>query len=161
MIMQSPSTPDVGDVVSLFQYTRWANERVLETMQAADAVPDRAVELFSHLLRAQDIWFGRVKDTEHADLSLWVEEDLTACAKRLEESMQRWQSLLDDVTTDDLAEPTAYTNSKGTRYETTLREIFTHVVNHGTHHRAQIALVLRDAGIAPPPTDYIYFLRGH
>jgi uncharacterized damage-inducible protein DinB len=33
------------------------------------------------------------------------------------------------------------------------------VVNHGTHHRAQIALLLREAEIAPPATGYIYYLR--
>ena len=55
--------------------------------------------------------------------------------------------------------PVAYTNSSGTAFETPLRDILTHVVNHGTHHRAQIALVLREAGIAPPATDYIYFVR--
>nr|WP_272505416.1 DinB family protein [Salinibacter ruber] len=33
------------------------------------------------------------------------------------------------------------------------------VVNHGTHQRAQIALVLREADGAPPPTDAIFFVR--
>ncbi|MCS3649485.1 putative damage-inducible protein DinB [Salinibacter ruber] len=53
----------------------------------------------------------------------------------------------------------AYTNSTGTRFETPLRDCRRDVVNHGTHHRAQIALVLREADGAPPPTDYIFFVR--
>lgn len=156
-----PSTPTrtVGDFRSLFQYTRWANERVLDALQNADAVPDRAVELFSHLLRAQDLWFGRTQDTDHATLSLWVEEDLEACAERLEASDRRWQEVLDGVTEEALDHPIAYTNSKGTAFETPLRDILSHVVNHGTHHRAQIALVLREADITPPATDYIFYVR--
>lgn len=156
-----PSTPTrtVGDFRSLFQYTRWANERVLDALQSADAVPDRAVELFSHLLRAQDLWFGRTQDTDHATLSLWVEEDLEACAERLEASDRRWQEVLDGVTEEALDHPIAYTNSKGTAFETPLRDILSHVVNHGTHHRAQIALVLREADITPPATDYIFYVR--
>lgn len=156
-----PSTPTrtVGDFRSLFQYTRWANERVLDALQSADAVPDRAVELFSHLLRAQDLWFGRTQDTDHATLSLWVEEDLEACAERLEASDRRWQEVLNGVTEEALDHPIAYTNSKGTAFETPLRDILSHVVNHGTHHRAQIALVLREADITPPATDYIFYVR--
>lgn len=124
-------------------------------MQTADAVPERAVTLFSHLLRAQDIWYGRVAGTDHAALDLWATDSLQDCAERLEASTRRWAALLDDR--DDA--PVAYTNSSGTAFETPLQDIFLHVVNHGTHHRAQIALLLREADIAPPATDYIFFRR--
>lgn len=157
--MPSPSTRTAGDFLSLFQYTRWANDRILETMRGADEVPARTIELFGHLLRAQDIWYGRVQDTHHATLSLWAEEDLSACAERSVKSDRRWQDLLGDTTTADLDRPVSYTNSKGTPFETPLRDILSHVINHSTHHRAQIALLLRDADIAPPATDYIYFVR--
>lgn len=148
-----------ADEQTLFEYTRWANARLLDTMKEADAVPGRAVELFSHLLRTQDVWYGRVEGTSHAELDFWVEEDLAACAERAEASAARWHSLLEDRSTDAFDQPISYTNSKGTQFETPLRDIFRHVVNHGTHHRAQIALVLREADIAPPPTDYIFFVR--
>ncbi|MFB6099177.1 MAG: DinB family protein [Salinibacter sp.] len=157
--MSSPQPRSPSNVSTLFRYTRWAHDRVLDTMQSADDVPGRAVELFGHLLRAQDIWYGRVAGTDHADLDLWAADDLSACAERLEASTGRWRELLDGWAADDLDRSVAYTNSKGTRFETSRRDILNHVVNHGTHHRAQIALVLREAGIAPPATDYIFFLR--
>jgi len=128
-------------------------------MQAAGAVPARAVELLSHLLRVQDVWFGRVEGTAHADLALWVDEDLAACAERAGTSMARWQSMLKERSGNALDQPVVYTNSTGTRFETPLRDLCRHVVNHSTHHRAQIALVLREADVAPPPTDYIFFVR--
>jgi uncharacterized damage-inducible protein DinB len=155
--MMSPRT--ANDFQQLFQYNRWANERILETMRAAEETPARALELFSHLLRAQDHWYGRVEATDHAALDFWTTESLAACAERLEASTQRWQAVLDERATDRLDQMISYTNSNGTPYETSLRDILTHVVNHGTHHRAQIALVLRDADITPPATDYIYFVR--
>ncbi|MFB6272874.1 MAG: DinB family protein [Salinibacter sp.] len=117
------------------------------------------MELFSHVLRAQDVWYGRVENTDHATLDLWSDEDLSACVDRLEPTTRRWQAVLHERAPHDLDQPIAYTNSQGTAYETSLRDILSHVVNHGTHHRAQIALVLREAGVAPPVTDYIYFLR--
>jgi uncharacterized damage-inducible protein DinB len=150
--------PASADRRTLFRYTRWAHGRVLEAMQGADA-PDRAVTLFSHLLRAQDVWYGRVAGTEHAGLDLWTTESLPDCAERLEASTRRWDTILRRRVPDDLDRAIAYTNSSGTAFETPLRDVLTHVVNHGTHHRAQIALLLREAEIAPPATGYIYYLR--
>lgn len=155
----SARTRTADDFVSFFQYNQWATRRILETLQSSDGPPARAVDLLSHLLRAQDVWFGRVRGTEHAELALWVEEDLKACAERAASSAERWHRLLDRCSSEDLNEPVAYTNSSGTAFETPLRDIASHVINHGTHHRAQIALVLRKAGIAPPATDYIFYVR--
>ena len=157
--MKSSSSRPLGEFESLFRYTRWANDRVLDTMQKAAGVPERAVELFSHLLRTQDVWVGRVQGTDHANLAFWVDESLAACAERVEASDQRWKAVLKQKEMDDLGQPITYRNSKGTLFNTPLRDILTHVINHGTHHRAQIALVLREAGIAPPPTDYIFYVR--
>ena len=157
--MSSPSPRPTDDFDLLFRYNRWASARVLDSLQSADDVPDRAVELFSHLLRAQDLWYGRVQDTEHADRVLWATDPLPVCAERLEASSARWRRLLDDVSADDLDRPVSYTNTSGTTYETPLRDILVHVVNHGTHHRAQIALLLREADITPPATDYIFYRR--
>jgi len=156
--MSPPSSRPAADVAPLFSYTRWANERVLDTLQSAETLPERARELFSHLLRTQDVWYGRVADTDHADLDFWATDPLPACAERLDASTRRWHTVLDERA-GALDQPVSYTNSSGTPFETPLRDICTHVVNHGTHHRAQIALVLREAGIEPPATDYIYYLR--
>jgi uncharacterized damage-inducible protein DinB len=31
---------------------------------------------------------------------------------------------------------------------------------HGAYHRGQIALLIRQAGAVPAPTDYVAFVRG-
>ena len=36
-----------------------------------------------------------------------------------------------------------------------------HVTMHSAYHRGQIAMVLRDSGVAPPYTDYIQAVRAH
>ena len=153
-----PSPPPGTDAATLLQYNRWASDRVLDALQSTADVPERAVELFSHLLRAQDVWYGRVAGTEHATLNFWATDPLSTCAERLDASTRRWQAVLDERG-GNLDQPISYTNSKGTAFETPLRDILTHVVNHGTHHRAQIALVLREADVVPPATDYIFYRR--
>jgi uncharacterized damage-inducible protein DinB len=156
MVAPQPRTGE--DFNTLIRYNRWAGERVLERLQAAESVPERALELFSHLLRTQDVWYGRVQGTDHAELAFWERDALSDCRERLAASTERWQAALEDRR-DELDQPISYTNSSGTSFETPLRDILTHVVNHGTHHRAQIALVLRKADITPPATDYIFFVR--
>jgi len=153
------SRPPATDFRTLFRYAHWANDRLIGAMKDADGVPERATELLAHLLRARDVWYGRIQDTDHADLNLWVDVGLQACVRRANASDRRWGEVLDGHIPEKLDQPIAYTNSKGHSFRTALEDVLVHVLNHGTHHRGQIALVLREGGIAPPATDYIVFLR--
>lgn len=149
----------VGDFRSLFKYNRWASEQLIATMEEADSVPPRATDLLMHLLRAQDVWHGRIEGAGHADLELWTDASLEDCIRRAGQTTRRYENLLGELSAEDLSSRIAYENSKGISFETPLREVLDHVVNHGTHHRGQIALVLRENEIVPPQTDYIFYLR--
>jgi uncharacterized damage-inducible protein DinB len=53
-----------------------------------------------------------------------------------------------------------YKNTSGTEFKSTIAEIATQVINHGTHHRAQIGQLLKQVGIdALPPLDFIFYIR--
>ena len=147
-------------LVDLFRYTRWADQRMLAALrEAADAAPGdlaEAQELLSHQLRAQEIWLARVTGSGDAP-ELWATDDLATCRERLETCTERWIDLVQSA--EDLAAAVDYRNSSGTAFSTPLRVIAHHVVNHATHHRAQIAHHLRAAGAEPPATDYIYYDR--
>lgn len=157
--MSRPPPDRRENFATLFDYNRWATDRILDTMQGAPHLPDQALELLSHLLRTQDVWYGRIKQTDHADLDFWTTDSLSTCVERFDDSTRRWMHLVREVASNDTEMTVEYTNSKGTPFETPFRDLLTHVVNHGTHHRAQIALVLRKAEVAPPPTDYIFYVR--
>jgi len=60
--------------------------------------------------------------------------------------------ILNGFTDDDL-EKTYHQNMK-------VWHVLSHVVNHGTAHRAQIGAMLRNLGHKPPPQDYIFFVMG-
>ena len=144
----------------LFRYTRWADEQVLDALEAAGA-PERdelaaAMELISHSLRAQTMWLTRVTGTGDPP-DLWTTDDLATCRQRSTECTEQWLGVL--ASTDDLSAPVTYRNTKGTSFSTPLHVIVDHVVNHATHHRAQIARCLRQAGESPPATDYISYAR--
>lgn len=40
-----------------------------------------------------------------------------------------------------------------------LWQVFLHVVNHGTDHRAQILRIIHDFGVDTAPQDYIFYVH--
>ncbi len=65
-------------------------------------------------------------------------------------------SILEHV---DLSAVLSYTNSSGRPFTNRVSDILFHIVNHSTYHRGQIALLLRQQGLEPVPTDYIFYKR--
>ena len=60
---------------------------------------------------------------------------------------------------EDFDQLITYKTTEGVVHSNRLADLLTHVANHGTHHRSQIALLLREEGIAPPASDFIFYLR--
>jgi len=48
----------------------------------------------------------------------------------------------------------------GTPYQAPLAQLITHVVNHGTAHRAETGMLLERLGRSPGDMDYVYFHLG-
>lgn len=90
---------------------------------------------------------------------LWEPLPVEKLRKILETNIADWLNLLSKKTDADLQEPISYVNTSGVPYTTSLHDILTHVLNHATHHRGQVVVLLREAGIAPPGTDYILYTR--
>ena len=140
-------------------YNAWANRRAAAMLAglSAEHVP-RPLLLFSHLLRAEAVWLGRIQGSSDAALALWETDSLTVCRKRVEANTGLFATVL-------AVEPTAldcavlYTNTQGTPYSTPLAGILEHVFNHSTHHRAQLSLLVREAGGVPQPLDLIVYFR--
>ncbi|MDB5136432.1 MAG: hypothetical protein JWP37_3035 [Mucilaginibacter sp.] len=70
-----------------------------------------------------------------------------------------WINFLDYSDPDDFDKEVSFKNSKGDSFNEKLSDILTHLINHGTHHRAQIGEQLKLAGSDLPGTDYILYIR--
>lgn len=146
--------------LQLLRYTRWADQQIIESLEALDdaAAPERAWQLLDHMGRAQQVWLGRVQgETPLPDI--WGEPPFEGWRRRIASGTEDWMGFLSDSAPDDFAQTIRYKNSKGISFENELREVVTHVVNHSTHHRAQVATLIREAGGEPPATDYIFWAR--
>lgn len=115
----------------------------------------------AHLLAAQQIWLLRCKNTPAPGAQLWPDWQAVQFKYIIEENHRAWVDFINSLTEDDLSRTSTYANSKGEHFENNLVDILTHLINHGTHHRAQIGQHLKLAGLERlPATDYIFFVRG-
>lgn len=142
----------------LIEYDEWANKAVFallkEHASTAGEQPHFILQINSmlrHLLEAQLIWHGRVTGVAFKAPKSVKKGNLQ---KMIQENPQKLKALIPWG-----ARLINYQNSKGESFQNSVDEILTHLIIHGQHHRAQIALLFRQNGIAPPPTDLIFYIR--
>lgn len=146
---------------SMFAHMDWANRLLLEALQAAPADEvGKAATLFLHVLQAERIWLTRLRGESSEGLALWTDDaDLAACAALIEENGSGFRTWLDALPEDRLDQPVGYRSQAGVPFETSARDILTHVALHGQYHRGQINAALRAGGFNPAAIDYILYSR--
>lgn len=115
--------------------------------------------LFSHVLTAEEVWLCRVKGLQAPTQRLWQIYQNDTLQQMLEDNSRNWQDHLETCSQKDLSRTIEYKNTKGESFTTRLEDIVTHLVNHGSHHRAQVASLLQQEKIQPPISDYIVYVR--
>lgn len=147
-------------LIETFRFNDWANKRTLDAMRK---MPDNneSVNLFSHLIRAQDKWMRRIeRDPAETEIK-WFDapfkgEELEA---RWKASLDEWLEFLSGLEDDDLNKQIRFApmpdEPDGVNE---LRDVVLQLNYHSILHRAQICLRLHDQGIEPPHVDYIYYV---
>jgi uncharacterized damage-inducible protein DinB len=145
----------------LFEHNRWADERVIGAMRGAAAlgkpVP-RAVALLAHVIGAEAVWLARLEQRP-VEVAVWPTLTVDECESLARRTHAGFLTLaaLDDAAAERQVH---YRNSAGAEFDSRISDVLLHVALHGSYHRGQVALLLRDAGAEPAPTDYIAFARG-
>jgi uncharacterized damage-inducible protein DinB len=163
------------DIQLLYEYDRWANNRVLQ------AVSTLSVEEFTRDLGGS---FRSVRDTlvhiigsEWGWLTIWKEPslssafvtdlwtrlgalfrpdafpDVAAVQLRWAEVEREQVEFVNRVTNESLERmlPLRTTQIR-------LAHLMQHLANHSTYHRGQVALLMRQLDVEPLPTDFHVFL---
>ncbi len=141
----------------MFQYDYNTNLKILHiTLGSGDN--KKVLSLMAHLLGAQQVWLQRCK-LEVGGV-IWPEWEAEQIALAIEENFVEWRSFIESTQPGDFEKMIHYNNSKGEPFSNRLADIITQVINHGTHHRAQIGQLLKFDGLQKLPiTDYIFFIR--
>lgn len=158
----------IHDIRTLYDYNRWANNRILATAVRLPAEQFATASLgdcnlrdaLSHTLLAEVIWRMRWQGNPLESMNFPAE------FATLEELQTRWQAeaaqleaFLATLTDADLERPLTYARANGTTETRIFWHLLVHVVNHGTQHRSELALLLTALGYSPGDLDFTVFIR--
>jgi uncharacterized damage-inducible protein DinB len=165
---------NLGDIKQLFEYTEWANERVLNAAAALSdddlrrdfGVSHRSIfETLLHTAGADWIWLERWNGRSPGKDEAWSLWTTGSCAD-LAVLRERWSKVVEDrrqfVSATDESALDAELSFKllsGDASSMKLADQMHHIANHATMHRGQIVGMIRQLGIEPPSTDLIFYLR--
>jgi len=160
---------NLSEIQRLYDYNRWANERVLESLQPIgqdvftrnkQASHGSIRGIIAHIAGAEWIWLERWKGSSPVGLLPESEfETVEMAAQRLRKIDVDLQQFTTGLTQADLDGSRDYRTTEGKAYSNVLSEMLFHLANHSSYHRGQITTLLRQAGAAPQSTDFILFIR--
>ncbi len=148
-----------------FEYEQDSNAKVLSSLQAvADPLRvmpqfQKAVDLFAHLVAARNMWLYRLGHGSQPLELFPTETPLTQLPDLLDQMQSAWRSYLESLTDTDVARRFEYASYDGPRFSNTVEDVLTQLYGHSLYHRGQIAMLLREIGAEPAPTDFIYWTR--
>jgi uncharacterized damage-inducible protein DinB len=147
--------------INLFNYDLFANRLILDAINETNR-PAKTIQLFAHLLAAQQVWLNRCLGLPHANVELWpaLGADPGDLHSLMTTNHEAWVNYLANATDSNFDQMHCYKTTRGDSFENLPADMITQVLNHGTHHRAQIGQLLKQAGLQNlPATDYILYLR--
>jgi uncharacterized damage-inducible protein DinB len=161
---------DRTDLADLFDYDRWATQRLLDAAAGIDSDAYARNLGFGfgglrgtlvHLYASQRLWLSRWKGNSPKTS---IGEDQVPTLDALREQWEAYRIELEDfmrfLSDDNMREKFSYLDTHGNFQEQPLYQQMLHVIHHATYHRGQAAAILRLLGVAPPNTDLRTFLQG-
>lgn len=149
-------------------YTAWASERLVHALDTLS--PDQLTQDFRtsdrsilgtlvHVFAADRVWLSRVRSEPIASFLTDSDYDLRVLQIDWPLIYAKWNEWAAGLSDETAAGAVAYTDLKGNPHASSAWEIVLHVVNHGTHHRGQVAGFLRSLGHTPPQLDLVRYYR--
>lgn len=155
------------DILTMLEYTAWANERVLE---AAAALSTEAFlrdmgnsfpsvrDTLAHILGAEWVWLRRWQGESPTTFAGAGELTTLPRLKDRYAAVERERrAFVEALPEARLAEPFTYRDMAGNSHSLLLVQSLQHVVNHGTYHRGQVTTLIRQLGAKPVSTDLSRF----
>ncbi len=143
----------------LFAHDEWANARILGAVRSAPHLHQKTLQILAHLLVSEKVWLQRLKGEDTSAANKSPEFSYDDCEKLAAENQKLYAEFLGSLDEDNLRSPVTYKNFKNVEFRTPVGEILMHVAVHGTYHRGQVTLSIREEGGTPVNTDFITFVR--
>ena len=149
----------VSEIQTMFDYDRWATGRILQAAGAltpeefaapsplgGPGVRDTLIHLVDAMLGWRLRWEGQADE----DLQPDQFESLAAVSDRWDAEVAALRSFVGRLSDEDLQRPVRTLQ---------LWQTLLHLVNHGTQHRSEVAMLLTHYGHSPDDLDLSWYLR--
>lgn len=147
-------------------YNIWANNRLISDLQQQDetlmtqSLAGSFPTIYATLLH---IWFAEVGWLARMTGKGWETSKVDNFKGTANELFLAWQATSEEfrnfVQSADLEQGTAFSH-KGVDYSIPAREVIQTVFNHGSYHRGQVVMMMRQLGVSTIlQTDYIEWVR--
>jgi uncharacterized damage-inducible protein DinB len=143
----------------LQEHMVWADDAMLNVLTTSPSPPGEASRELAHVLGAEENWLARL-ESRAPRTAIWPDVGAANLRQLAAEVHAGFSQYLDGLIEADLHRMVAYTNSAGILFETSVRDILHQVFLHAQYHRGKVNLLLKQAGLAPVPVDYIAYVRG-
>jgi uncharacterized damage-inducible protein DinB len=163
---------NVESISTLYDYSCWANSRLLDAARKAGDeafLADRPSNYYGslcgtlvHMLFAEWIWRQRVAEgisPTSSELNALAFPTVGVLADRWAQEQDAMRGFIANLTDFDLQQTVSYKNTKGQPFQEALWHILAHLVNHGTQHRSEAAMLLTELGCSPGDLDMILYFR--
>lgn len=141
--------------LDIFEYHHYFNQKLADQLlEHHQILPEQTIPLFSHTINAHVIWNARL--SYGTGINLNEVHTLQVCKAMDNNNFELTTRIIEN---SDMNRVIDYHTSRGDAYSNTVQEILFHLANHTTHHRGQIIAQLRQIGVNPIITDYVYYKR--
>ena len=141
--------------IDLLEYNSHFNQLLIKIyLENKDSFNEKMISLLNHILNAQQVWNSRIIFED--SFGVW---QINPDEKLLENNQSNFENSFKILSERNLDEIIVYRNSKGDEFQNSIREIFFHFINHSTYHRGRIAMLMKQAGLEPINTDYVFYKR--
>ncbi|WEK70913.1 MAG: DinB family protein [Candidatus Chryseobacterium colombiense] len=142
-------------LIDLFEYTYHFNREMIKVIaENLEKTDEKTVSLINHTLNAQQIWNSRVLNEK--PFEVWQVNPFENLNEINRQNFEKSMRIVED---SNLDKAITYQNSRGATFENTIFEMLFQAINHSTYHRGQINAQLKQKGIEPVLTDYIFYKR--
>jgi uncharacterized damage-inducible protein DinB len=153
---------------TLFDYNYWANKRVLDAAEHLDETQLHAAtrggheslyRTLIHIMGAEYRWRMRWQAVSSPE---WLNANdfptLAVLRTRWQEEERLIRLFLSTLRDEDMTRIISFRPTPGLNFSPLLWQTLVHLINHGTQHRSEIAVLLTELGHSPADLDFIWFV---
>jgi len=158
-------------IQTLYHYSGWANQRILDTASKGTAEQFLAEvgvsygslrDTLVHIMSSQWMWLMRWTGTSpRSRLEADEYPDLASIRARWGEIEADSRQFLSELTPARLGGVIDYLTIEGEPRSYPLWQLMLQQVNHATQHRSEAAVMLTQFGHSPGDLDFVVYLRQH